>query len=42
MNNRVYRLNDMVSQDLRLRITGIAPRRLEFTDPRGYVYTKSF
>jgi hypothetical protein len=42
MNDRVYRLNDVVDRDLQLRIIGIAPRELRFRDARGYVYTKTF
>lgn len=42
MNNRVYRLEDVVDRDLQLRITGIASRELQFTDARDFVYTKSF
>jgi hypothetical protein len=42
MNNRVYRLNDVVDRDLQLRITGIASRELQFTDARDFVYTKRF
>ncbi|MBT5902905.1 MAG: hypothetical protein HOH58_12445 [Opitutaceae bacterium] len=42
MNNRVFRLDDVVDRELQLRITSIAPRELQFTDARGYVYTKSF
>ncbi len=42
MNNRVYRLNDIVDSDLQLKITAISSRELQFTDSRGYVYTKAF
>ncbi len=42
MNNRVYRLNDLISRDLQLRVTLIESRKLQFTDARGYVYTKEF
>lgn len=42
MNNRVYRLEDVVDRDLQLRITGIDSRELQFTDARGFVYTKRF
>lgn len=42
MNNRVFRINDVVDRTLQLRITGIAPRELKFTDSRDFVYTKSF
>lgn len=42
MNNRVYRLNDIVDSGLQLKITAISSRELQFTDARGYVYTKVF
>ena len=42
MNNRVYRLNDIVDSGLQLKITAISSRELQFTDSRGYVYTKVF
>ena len=42
MNGRVYRLNDMVERSLQLRVTKIDSRQLQFTDARGFVYTKSF
>jgi cytoskeletal protein RodZ len=42
MNNRVFRLNEMVDGALQLRVTDIDARQLEFTDARGFVYTKSF
>lgn len=42
MNDRVYRLNDIVDRSLGLRITAIAPTGLEFTDEAGFVYEKNF
>ncbi|MCF3652197.1 hypothetical protein [Synoicihabitans lomoniglobus] len=42
MNDRVFRLNDVVDRDLQLRVIEIDPRQLKFRDPQGYVYTKSF
>ena len=42
MNNRVYRLNEIVDRDLQLRVVHIAPRELRFEDPRGHVYRKTF
>jgi len=42
MNNRVYRLNEIVDRDLQLRIVAIAPRELQFEDPIGHVYRKTF
>lgn len=42
MNSRVYRLNDVVDRTLQLRVTKIESRGLEFSDSRGFVYTKLF
>jgi hypothetical protein len=42
MNNRVYRLNEIVDRDLKLRITKISPRELLFQDALGHVYRKVF
>lgn len=42
MNDRVYRLNDVVDRSLGLRLTGVAVRRLDFTDERGVAYVKTF
>ncbi|HEX2099119.1 MAG TPA: hypothetical protein VHF69_00565 [Candidatus Synoicihabitans sp.] len=42
MNDRVYRLNDVVDRSLGLRITGIVPGGLTFTDARGETYEKNF
>ena len=42
MNNRVYRLNEIVDRDLQLRIVHIAPRELRFQDSEGHVYRKTF
>lgn len=42
MNNRVYRLNDVVDGALQLRVTVIESRQLQFTDTAGFVYTKGF
>lgn len=42
MNDRVYRLNDIVEYTLGLKITGIAYQRLEFVDERGVGYVKQF
>lgn len=42
MNNRVYRLNDLIDRDLQIRITVITGRELKFTDAQGFVYTKGF
>jgi hypothetical protein len=42
MNNRIFRLHDIVDRDLGLRLTGIEPSRVAVTDPRGQIYLKSF
>ncbi|HTZ19355.1 MAG TPA: hypothetical protein VMC06_00610 [Opitutaceae bacterium] len=42
MNDRVFRLNDIVDRPLGLRLTGVAADQLTFTDPNGMVYTRNF
>jgi cytoskeletal protein RodZ len=42
MNDRVYRLNDVVDHELNIRLTGVAGRTLTFEDDRGAVYSRSF
>lgn len=42
MNDRVYRVNDIVDRALVLKLVKIEPELLTFTDPNGVVYTKSF
>lgn len=42
MNDRMYRLNDMVEPVLQLRLTGISSLALTFTGPNGFVYTRNF
>ena len=42
MNDRVFRLNDIVERSLGLRLTGVAAERLSFTDANGVVYTRNF
>ena len=42
MNDRVYRINDVIDRDLQLRVIAIDTRELQFRDPAGYVYTKAF
>lgn len=42
MNERVFRLNDIVDRSLGLRITGISPDGLTFTDETGFEYRKNF
>lgn len=40
MNDRVYRVNDMVDRSLGLRLVEVQPGRLVFEDARGVRYTK--
>jgi hypothetical protein len=42
MNNRVFRIGDVVDRELNLRLTSIAPNKLGFEDNRGMPYLKSF
>lgn len=42
MNNRVFRVRDIVERELNLRLTEIAPAKLTFEDERGMVYIKNF
>ena len=42
MNDRVFRLNDIVERTLGLRLTGITADRLSFSDPNGMIYTRDF
>jgi hypothetical protein len=42
VNNRVFRIGDIVDRELNLRLTGIAPAKLTFEDERGMIYLKSF
>jgi hypothetical protein len=41
MNERVWRLNDVVSPDLGLRLSAVRPGLLVFTDAKGRTYEKS-
>ena len=40
MNEKVYRLNDTVDTDLGLRLSGVRPGLLLFTDAQGRTYEK--
>jgi hypothetical protein len=42
MNDRVYRVNDMVDYELGLRLTSVTTSALTFEDESGVVYTKTF
>ena len=41
MNDRVYRVNDMVDYELGLRLTGVNTVALTFIDDNGIAYTKT-
>lgn len=42
MNDRVFRINDIVDRTLGLKLVKVAPDTLTFVDPAGAVYTKNF
>lgn len=42
MNERVYRVNDLVERNLGLKLSAVKSDSLVFTDPRGKTYTKNF
>lgn len=42
MNERVWRLNDVVSPELGLRLSAVRPNLLVFTDTQGKTYEKPF
>ena len=42
MNDRLFRLNDIVDRATGLRITRIEPSSLTFVDANGATYTKNF
>jgi hypothetical protein len=42
MNDRVYRLNDIIDHDLGIRLTGVTAQSLTFADDSGAVYTRNF
>ena len=42
MNDRVYRINDMVDYTLGIRLTKVATDSLTFVDANGTVYVKNF
>ena len=42
MNDRVYRVNDIVDRNLGLKLIKVAPDSLLFSDPTGATYTKIF
>ena len=42
MNDRVYRVNDLIDRTLGLRLTAVTQDRLTFVDANGASYTKNF
>ncbi|MCF7686658.1 MAG: hypothetical protein K9M98_08325 [Cephaloticoccus sp.] len=42
MNEKVYRLNDIVDRALMLRLVQVSADTLTFLDSNGYIYTKNF
>ena len=42
MNDKVYRLNDVVDRLLELRLVKIEPDSLTFADAKGETYVKNF
>lgn len=42
MNDRVYRLNDVVHRETQLRLSKVAPAMLTFVDANGVEYQKLF
>jgi hypothetical protein len=42
MNDRVYRVNDVVDRALGVRLTTVAADSLTFEDPNGVSYVKNF
>ena len=42
MNERVYRVNDLVERNLGVRLVKAAADSLTFSDPRGVTYVKNF
>lgn len=42
MNDRVFRVNDMVDRTLGLRLTAVEANALIFEDERGVIYTRNF
>ena len=42
MNDRVFRVNDIVERNLGIRLTKVESNALTFTDSNGAVYVKNF
>jgi len=42
MNDRVYRINDIVDFELGIRLTAIEAKALTFEDSRGAVHVRTF
>jgi hypothetical protein len=41
MNNRVYRINDILDYELGVKLTGVSTTVLTFVDENGIIYTRS-
>jgi hypothetical protein len=42
MNERVYRVNDIVERTMNIRLVKAAADNLTFSDSRGVIYVKRF
>jgi len=42
MNDRVFRVNDIVERTLGLKLIKVEPELLTFSDGNGMIYTKQF
>ena len=42
MNDKVYRLNDIVDYELNIRLTNIEAKALTFEDSRGAIHVRTF
>ena len=42
MNDRVFRVNEIVERNFGLRLTRVEPNSLTFTDANGAIYVKNF
>jgi hypothetical protein len=42
MNDRVYRINDVVERESGLKLVGVAVGTLSFEDAQGAIYTRNF
>ena len=42
MNDRVYRVNDIVERTMNIKLVKVEPNSLTFADPNGMTYVKYF